>query len=159
MATGNATVTVTRGTGMDVGCKRDALRAINGDLRMIGSGLTRKAYADDRSRIVYKIESRGYPGSNRQEYDTFSGSALRDRGLAQYGTPVALYTIATDDGPIDVLAMPFRSDASHAAPMAELVRFRNRGGLRLPDMHGGNYRVTAGGRIKITDLGFGVSAR
>lgn len=154
-----ATVTVTRGTGMDVGCKRDALAAVAGTLPRIGRGLTRTAYTDSRKRFVYKIENYGYEGSNREEYETFSGSALRDRGLAQYGTPVALFTVDTPDGPVDVLAMPFRANDAGSAPRAERARFADRGGLRLPDMHDGNYRVTENGRIKITDLGFGADNR
>lgn len=151
------TVTVERGTGMDVGCKRDALATVRGELRKIGNGAQREVYADARGRFVYKLERPGYPGSNRDEYEAFMSDALATRGLRQYGSPVALYTVATPDGPVEVLAMPMRPLAARDATPAELERFSARGGYRLPDMHDANYRVSANGRIKITDLGFGVA--
>jgi len=156
---GIASVTVERQTGMDVGCKRDALATVEGNLPRIGRGLCRTAYADSRKRFVYKIDNPGYEGSNRAEYEAFTSGTLRDMGLGQYGSPVALFTVETADGPVEVLAMPFRAESSASASAAEYERARSRGMFRLPDMHDGNYRVTANGRIKITDLGFGVSGR
>lgn len=153
-------VTVERGTGMDVGCKRDALAAVMGNLRKAGQGAQRSVYVDARERFVYKIERSGYPGSNREEYEAFMSGELRERGLARFGSPVALYTVQTrHSGPVTVLAMPFRAQRSEAASPAEHERAAERGLFRLPDMHGANYRVTANGRIKITDLGFGVRRR
>lgn len=153
-----ASVTVERGTGMDVGCKRDALAAARGELFPIGDGAQRTVYVDARGRFVYKIEKGGYPGSNRDEYEAFRSSHLREMGLGQYGSPVALFTVETAGGwSVEVLAMPVRPKHSHEASPAEQNRFHSRGARRLVDMHPANYRVTPGGRIKITDLGFGLS--
>lgn len=158
----NARTTVTRTTGMDVGCKRDAEACVDGMLREIGHGAQRRVYADARMRFVYKLETEWYPGANRDEYDAFVNVLPNKHPeLRQYGSPVALYHVTQSDGSIvDVLAMPFRKDHSNDAPLAESRRFesrlRNERGVRkLQDMHGANYRVTANGRIKITDLGFG----
>lgn len=156
---GIASVTVERQTGMDVGCKRDALAAVAGTLPRIGRGLCRTAYADSRQRFVYKIDNAGYEGSNRDEYEAFTSGRLSAMGLGQYGSPVALFTVETPDGPVEVLAMPFRAHGSDHADHGERARARARGMMRLPDMHEGNYRVTANGRIKITDLGFGIDGR
>lgn len=154
------TARVERGTGADIGCKRDAIATARGELNRIGAGVQRTAYADRRNRFVYKIENGGWDGANRAEFEAFMGGELRARGLAQYGSPVALFTVTDPNGrEYEILAMPFRAQASHAASRAEMNRFMSRGGNRLPDMHGGNFRVTANGRIKITDLGFGAERR
>lgn len=155
-----ATVTVERGTGMDVGCKRDALATVQGTLRRIGNGAQRDVYVNAKRTIVYKIERPGWEGANRAEYDAFMSGALSRRGLGQYGSPVALYTVTTETGEtVEVLAMPFRAEHGRSASEAEMDRAWRRGMFDLPDMHDANYRVTANGRIKITDLGFGARDR
>jgi hypothetical protein len=152
-----ATVTVERGTGMDVGCKRDAYRAAHGMLREIGNGAQRVVYVDDRSRFVYKIATDWYPEANREEFEAFMSGRLSAMGLGMYGSPVALFTVQMANGPVEVLAMPFRSKSANDADPNAQKRFMARGARRLPDMHDANWRVTANGRIKITDLGFGVA--
>lgn len=155
-----ANVTVERGTGMDVGCKRDALATVEGSLKRIGNGAQREVYSDARGRFVYKLERPGYPGANRDEFNAFMSDALKSRGLSQYGSPVALYTVHLSNGDtVEVLAMPMRPHDSRTVSPAALEKFAERGGYNLPDMHDANWRVSPNGRIKITDLGFGLRAR
>lgn len=152
-------VTVERGTGMDCGSKRDALRAIRGEFQRAGRGLCRTVYIDDRNRFVYKIDNAGWAGSNRAEFEAQMGEELVKRGLRTYATPSAIFTMP--DG-TEILAQPVRPRDSNEADWDTRDRFHDAlrraeqaGHDPIPDMHGGNYRLTPGGRIRITDLGFG----
>lgn len=156
-----AQISVERQTGMQVGSKRDAYRAANGDLAKVGAGLQRTVYVDDTMRTVYKVANWGWDHSNREEYEAMY-VGLAAAGLSRYRTPCALFTMP--DG-TTVLAMPYRVHHGRALSARARDRFyhdlRNAQahGVRVPDMHDGNYRGTPAGRVKITDLGFGVQVQ
>ncbi len=153
----NARVTVVRATGEDIGTKRDAEAAFDGKLREIGRGFMRTVYVDARGRFVYKVANFGKNSDNESEYARM-GRVSRTPGCKSLYSPCALFYV---DG-VAVLAMRVRPLTSGEVTWEVREKFMeavslynstNRWGDRLSDMHGGNYRGTPGGRLKLTDCG------
>lgn len=144
-----------------VGNRADAVRAARGELRKVGAGFMRKVYLDDSGRTVYKVA----PDANANASEYRRMHAIADSPLlAQYATPCTLYTLP--DGVV-VEAQPYMPldsievrDRSAIWALLDAIEDHNKLcmstgaiGAMLQDMHDGNYRADARGRLHITDCG------
>lgn len=153
----NTRTTVKRGTGEDIGCKRDAEAAFDGKLVKIGAGFMRTAYVDARGKFVYKVANFGKNSDNESEFERMWRVAATP-GCASIYSPVALFYV---DG-VAVLAMRVRPHDTDATRWEARDKFRetvrlynetNIWGDKLSDMHDGNFRGTPERRLKLTDCG------
>lgn len=132
-----------------VGNRRDAARALKGELDFLGSGSWRKAYVKDN--VVYKVEHDGGNSDNVDEYRNY-------RRLAKKAFPknlrVAQVTQWTVEG-TKVNAMPLvdgpPSGRGSGLP-PHLDEFLSANGLR--DMWYDNIRKDAKGVYHIVDIQF-----
>lgn len=112
-----------------IGCKRDARKAVLGQLTEAGNGASRRAYLDPKGQVVYKVEramqTSGYTtGENRRECET--SSRYRDAGVP-YIAPMTLWVISHNGQSWDVVASPKATPA-----MTLLHQARNKAGLQEP---------------------------
>ena len=147
--------------GQDVGCKRDALAAFQGDLRHLSGGFMRTVYVNAKRTVVYTLSKRtDYPaanGDNESEYEMML-ALWKNHRMGRYATPCSLYYV---EG-VAVLAMVYRPVESTAVARNARWEFQqrvaewnseHRGDLYIGDMHDANYRATSCKRVKAIDLG------
>lgn len=153
-----ANVTMAPRKGERCGSKRDVIRAVNGELQRMGKGIHRVGYADDRKRYCYKVETSlgRLENANSEEYECMTNLRNSSDPRRMYATVCNLWYYTDPFGTTHtVLVMPFIAHDSSKADPKHVARARKRGFFRVRDMHGNNWRVTANGRMKFTDLGFG----
>lgn len=152
-----------------IGCRRDATKATRGELPHLGNGAMRDVFTPSAaSSVVYKIPRRGGNVANESEYLAMTRYRI---GGNMWASGCAIYyvldgaVIATSDGTLTlptglpagtvaVLAMRKYPTAGHGADMATRQKAHRLGmAHNLRDFHDDNWRVTAKGRIRVTDLG------
>lgn len=121
-----------------------------GDMARLSAGAFRTVFRRPGGKFVYKVSHykarAGAPVKRDNKYNEGEYRRLTDeRDLGHtWATPVGIYYV---EG-IAVLAMPYVPQGGDACKPGERDKVRH-----LPDMHGNNYRATASGRIRVTDLG------
>ena len=139
---------------MAVGNFRDAMRAVNKELKLIGEGSSRIGYLDDDDSVVYKV-TRYDTEINEVEYETMV--ELRELGFP-YILPVSLWDVDN----AKVLAIPYiKEDVSNRAKAgarfwAEVSEFFSSDKV-MDDLlwdtgSSSNLRVDEDGNCFITDL-------
>lgn len=123
-----------------------------GNMRQIGGGAFRTAYHRPDSKWIYKVSHyharNGKPVADDNKYNEGEYREMMDRKTAgqTWAPPVGIWYV---DG-IAVIAMPYYPQDGRNADDRQRAMVH---GLGLPDMHGGNYRLTVKGRLRVTDLG------
>lgn len=126
------------------------------DMAQIGSGAFRRVYRRSGavgSRFVYKVShykaQNGKPVERDNQYNEGEYCRLTDERAAghTWATPISIFYV----NGIAIVAMPFVPQASGACKPGEYNRLP--AAIRREDMHGQNYRATATGRLRVTDLG------
>ena len=138
-----------------IGSRRDAARALAGELTFLGMGAFRDAFVDDAKRVVYKVaraeNAFGDPveagdDDNRQEH----ANAIAARALGIRGVP---RTYLWEVGGRAVVAMRFYPGHPDDMPFhayEEASRYFESVGFL--DNHNDNWRLTPGGQPRIIDM-------
>lgn len=76
-----------------LGCKRDARKALKGELPYVGGGAYRSVFASPDRKVVYKVcdEDNGDDWANNAELETFAH--CRDRGDVSMLAPVTAWVV------------------------------------------------------------------
>lgn len=138
-----------------VGCKRDAVAAVEGGLRFLNNGAYKDAYVSHDGKYVYKIACRDFDGSRDNwmiEHEFEKYEHLNAAGH-RWAPPTSLYTV---DG-VAVMAQPFYTpgdDLDCYSPRYQRLERKayalERKGL-VWDQHSGNWAATKRGELRIID--------
>lgn len=144
-----------------IGCKRDARKALRGELAYLGNGAYRMTYTSPDGAVVYKVTRLpSFDHANRLEYATVQRARQSDVGR-EYILPTTAWVV---DG-VMVLAQPrlactareaLEGSSSVSVPADEVWLAADdienvAGDMGIDDMHMGNWGFDHDGRAWIMD--------
>lgn len=144
-----------------IGCKRDARKAVRGELEYLSQGAYRLAYCDTRRKVVYKVEigaDAGVGFGNRREAEV--ASRARRQG-AKCITPTTLWRVRHNGMAFDVVAQPMMAKLGRdvwnedpdKASLIEDELYEIASELGIGDIHDRNWMLDDAGDPYIVDMG------